>query len=121
MGFLQNYLGLEPAYKDGYDLPLRGTMKQRCNEIGRALTGSDLGTKARISGSRGIRVRTTVGGVVMNGDPSKIRVAAGPKSSRCVNLNLPRRPPNVYLPFDQTCGAVSVCFRPSPVRNRQTD
>ena len=24
MGFLQNYLGLEPAYKNGYDLPLRG-------------------------------------------------------------------------------------------------
>ena len=24
MGFLQNYLGLEPAYKDGYDLPLLG-------------------------------------------------------------------------------------------------
>jgi hypothetical protein len=27
MGFLQNYLGLEPAYKDGYDLPLLGMMK----------------------------------------------------------------------------------------------
>jgi hypothetical protein len=45
MGFLQNYLGLEPAYKDGYDLPLLGMMKTHCIEIGRALTGSDLGTK----------------------------------------------------------------------------
>jgi hypothetical protein len=27
LGFLQNYLGLEPAYKDGYDLPLLGMMK----------------------------------------------------------------------------------------------
>ena len=27
MGFLQNYLGLEPAYKDGSDLPLLGMMK----------------------------------------------------------------------------------------------
>jgi hypothetical protein len=27
MGFLQNYLGLEPAYKNGYDLPLLGMMK----------------------------------------------------------------------------------------------
>ena len=24
MGFLQNYLGLEPAYKDGHDLPQPG-------------------------------------------------------------------------------------------------
>jgi len=27
VGFLQNYLGLEPAYKDGYHLPLLGMMK----------------------------------------------------------------------------------------------
>jgi hypothetical protein len=26
MGLLQNYLGLEPAYKNGYDLPLRRMM-----------------------------------------------------------------------------------------------
>ena len=26
MGFLQNYLGREPAYKDGCDLPLLGMM-----------------------------------------------------------------------------------------------
>jgi hypothetical protein len=56
MGFLQNYLGLEPAYKDGYDLPLRGMMKQHCFEIGRVLTGS---TKARVS--RRTRVRRTSG------------------------------------------------------------
>ena len=37
--------GLEPAYKDGYDLPLRGMMKQHCFEIGRVLTGSDPGIK----------------------------------------------------------------------------
>jgi hypothetical protein len=43
MGFPQNYLGLEQAYKDGYDLPLLGVMKWYCIEIGRALTGSDLG------------------------------------------------------------------------------
>jgi hypothetical protein len=38
MGFLQNYLGLEPAYKDDGPPPLGN----------RALTGSDPGTKARI-------------------------------------------------------------------------
>jgi hypothetical protein len=27
MGFLQNYLGLEPIYKDGYDLPLPDMVK----------------------------------------------------------------------------------------------
>ena len=27
MGFLQNYLGLEPACKDGYDLALLGMMR----------------------------------------------------------------------------------------------
>jgi len=27
MGFLQNYLGLEAAYKDGYDLPSLGMMQ----------------------------------------------------------------------------------------------
>jgi hypothetical protein len=27
MGFLQNYLGLRQAYKDGYDLPVLGMMK----------------------------------------------------------------------------------------------
>lgn len=27
MGFLQNYRGLEPAYKDGYDLSLLGMMQ----------------------------------------------------------------------------------------------
>jgi hypothetical protein len=26
MGLFQNYLGLEPAYKNGYDLPLRRMM-----------------------------------------------------------------------------------------------
>ena len=37
MGLLQNYLGLEPAYKDGYDLPLLDMMKQHYIKIGRAL------------------------------------------------------------------------------------
>ena len=120
MGFLQNYLGLEPAYKNGYDLPLRGYDEIALHRD-RPGAGSDLSTKARISRIMAYQNTHNVGGAMMNSDPSKIRVAAGPKSSRCVNLNLPRRPPNVYLPFDQTCGAVSVCFRPSPVRNRQTD
>jgi hypothetical protein len=38
MGFLQNYRGLEPAYKDGCDLPRLGIMTWRCIEIGQALT-----------------------------------------------------------------------------------
>lgn len=47
MGFPQDYRGLEPAYKDGCDLPLLGMMTSYCIEIGWALTGSDLGTKGR--------------------------------------------------------------------------
>jgi hypothetical protein len=33
MGFLQNYLGLEPAYKDGYDLPLLGVRVGGRNDL----------------------------------------------------------------------------------------
>jgi hypothetical protein len=35
MGFLQNYLGLEPAYKDGYNLPLLGIVKIASRSAGR--------------------------------------------------------------------------------------
>jgi hypothetical protein len=56
----------------------------------------------------------------MRRDPSKIRVAAGPKPSRRVNLNPPRRPRNAYLPFDQTRGAGEYLLS-TVARLKQTD
>jgi hypothetical protein len=114
MGLLQNYLGLERAYKDGYDLPLLGMMKWYCIEIGRALTASDLGTKGTHFAITGQQSTHNIGGAVMSSDPSKRRVAAGPKPSRCVNLNRPSSRQRLP-PFRPGCGAVSVCFRMSPV------
>jgi hypothetical protein len=60
MGFLHNYLGLEPAHKDGYDLSPLDMMKY-CTEIGRALTGSDLGTKGTHFGITGYQSTHNVG------------------------------------------------------------
>jgi hypothetical protein len=54
MSLLQNYLGLEPAYKDSYDPPLLGMMQYHCIEIGH-LNGPHLqsGHHKAASGRRG--------------------------------------------------------------------
>ena len=111
MGFLQNYLGLEPAYKDGYDLPLLGMMKTALHRDRPGADGFRSGHQGHAFRYHGVPEYAQRRGAVMSSDPSKIRV--GPKPSRCVNLDLPRRPHSAYLPFDQTRGAVSVCIRPN--------
>ena len=52
MGFLQNYLGLEPAYKDGYELPLLGMMKWYCIELARPPITVHWPTHAAATGPR---------------------------------------------------------------------
>ncbi len=64
MGFPQDYRGLELAYKDGCDLPLLGMMTSYCIEIGRKLTGSDLGTLGTRFGITSYLSTHNVGGVV---------------------------------------------------------
>jgi hypothetical protein len=67
MGFLQNYLGQEPAYKDGHGLPLLGMMQSHCTDNGPALRGSGLGGKGKGMhfGLTGYQSTHNVGGTVV--------------------------------------------------------
>ncbi len=88
MGFLHNYLGLEPAYKDGYDLPLLGIMKSLHRDRPGA-GGFRSGHQGHAFRYHGVPEYAQRRGAVMSSEPSKIRVAAGPEPSRCVNLICP--------------------------------
>jgi gluconate 2-dehydrogenase alpha chain len=86
LSYQQNYLDLDPTYKDAYGLPLlRMTfdwndndlrmmqyMNERCIEIGRALNGSHMGGKGKGThfGITGYQSTHNVGGAVMGSDPS---------------------------------------------------
>lgn len=86
MSFKQNYLDLDPTYKDAFGQPLlRMTfdwhenelrmmqyMNERATEIGRALKGSGIGGKNKGThfGITGYQSTHNVGGAVMGSDPS---------------------------------------------------
>ena len=86
MGYKQNYLDLDPTYKDAYGLPLlRMTfdwhdndlrmmhyMTERCAEIGQALNGSRMNSKSKGThfNIQGYQSTHNQGGAVMGSDPS---------------------------------------------------
>jgi gluconate 2-dehydrogenase alpha chain len=86
LSYKQNYLDLDPTYKDAFgqpllrmtfdwhenDLKMMQYMTERATEIGRALKGSKLGTKGKGTHFSIVGYQSThnVGGAVMGSDPS---------------------------------------------------
>lgn len=67
MGFLHNYLGLEPAYKDRYDLPLLGMMPIALHRDRPGADGFRSGHQGRhFVYHRGPEYCTASGGAVMS-------------------------------------------------------